>query len=227
MNLSRRNFMVAAASAAALAGVSVGGATSANAAASVTPAEALRRLERGNTRSVNGNFKSKNYSPLASTPAKGQKPFAAILTCGDSRTDPDFIFDMAPGNLFVVRNAGNVLESVGLGSLEFAAAVLGVSVIAVIGHTECGAVIATEGSVKTGEMPGPHLDSFVDLISPAVEALPAGHSTNDSIAANASYQARQIQSQSSTIANLTATGDVGIVSGVYGLASGRVTWLQT
>jgi carbonic anhydrase len=126
-----------------------------------------------------------------------------------------------------VRNAGNVLESVGLGSLEFAAAVLGVSVIAVIGHTECGAVIATEGSVKTGEMPGPHLDSFVDLISPAVETLPAGHSTNDSIAANASYQARQIQSQSSTIANLTATGDVGIVSGVYGLASGRVTWLQT
>jgi len=227
MNLSRRNFMVAAASAAALAGVSVGGAASANAAASVTPAEALRRLERGNTRSVNGNFKSKNYSPLASTPDKGQKPFAAILTCGDSRTDPDFIFDMAPGNLFVVRNAGNVLESVGLGSLEFAAAVLGVSVIAVIGHTECGAVIATEGSVKTGEMPGPHLDSFVDLISPAVEALPAGHSTNDAIAANASYQARQIQSQSSTIANLTATGDVAIVSGVYGLASGRVTWLQT
>ena len=115
MSLSRRNFMIAAASTAALAGSSVAGATSANAAASVTPAEALRRLERGNTRSVNGNFKSKNYSPLASTPAKGQKPFAAILTCGDSRTDPDFMFDMAPGNLFVVRNAGNVLESVGLG----------------------------------------------------------------------------------------------------------------
>ena len=228
MSLSRRKFMVAAASTAALAGIPVAGATSANAAASVTPAEALRRLERGNTRSVNGNFKSKNYSSLASTPAKGQKPFAAILTCGDSRTDPDFIFDMAPGNLFVVRNAGNVLESVGLGSLEFAAAVLGVSVIAVIGHTECGAVIATEGSVKTGEMPGPHLDSFVDLISPAVgSAYPPGIRRMTRLPRTRPYQARQIQSQSSTIANLTATGDVGIVSGVYGLASGRVTWLQT
>ena len=227
MSLSRRNFMIAAVSTVALAGTSVAGATSANAAASVTAPQALRRLERGNTRSANGNFKAKNYSPLASTPAKGQRPFAAILTCADSRTDPDFMFDMAPGNLFVVRNAGNVVESVALGSLEFAAAVLGVSVIAVIGHTECGAVMATEGSLKTGEMPGPHLDSFVDLISPAVEELPAGHSTNNAIAANASYQARQIQSRSSTIANLTATGDVGIVSGVYGLASGRVTWLQT
>ena len=63
---------------------------------------------------------------------------------------------------------------------------------------------------------GTHLDSFVDLISPAVEALPAGHSTNNAIAANASYKARQIQSRSSTIATLTAAGDVGIVSGVYG-----------
>ncbi len=83
-----------------------------------------------------------------------------------------------------------------------------------IGTTACGAVIPTEGSVKTGEMPGPHLDSFVDLISPAVEALPAGHSTNDAIenVSNASYQATVKSSRKrSTIANLTATGDVGIV----------------
>jgi carbonic anhydrase len=111
--------------------------------------------------------------------------------------------------------------------LEFAASALGVSVIVVLGHTECGAVIATEGSVKTGDMPGPHLDSFVERIAPAVEALPAGHSTNDAIAANATYQARQIQARSSTIADMTASGDLAIVSGVYGLASGRVTWLQT
>ena len=227
MNLSRRNFMFASASAAVLAGVPLAAGSSATAATSVSPATALRRLERGNTRSVNRNLKAKNYSPLASTPAKGQQPFAAILTCGDSRTDPDFIFDMAPGNLFVVRNAGNVVESVGLGSLEFAASALGVSVIVVLGHTECGAVIATEGSVKTGDMPGPHLDSFVERIAPAVEALPAGHSTNDAIAANATYQARQIQARSSTIADMTASGDLAIVSGVYGLASGRVTWLQT
>jgi hypothetical protein len=97
------------------------------------------------------------------------------------------MFDMAPGNLFVVRNAGNSIESVGLGSLEFAAAVLGVSLIAVIGHTECGAVIATEDSVKTGELPPPSIDSVVEAIAPAVEALPAGATTNDAIAANARY----------------------------------------
>lgn len=227
MTVSRRRFILGSASAAALASIPIATGSSASAADSVSPATALRRLERGNTRSVNGNVKAKNYSPLASTPAQGQRPFAAILTCGDSRTDPDFIFDTAPGNLFVVRNAGNVVEDVGLGSLEFAASALGVSVIVVMGHTQCGAVIATEGTVKTGEMPGPHLDSFVDLISPAVEALPSGFSTNDAIAANATYQARQIKSRSSTIANMTASGDLAIVSGIYGLASGRVTWLQT
>lgn len=227
MTLSRRSFILASASVAAFAGASVALGSSATATTSVTPAMALRRLERGNARSVNGNHRAKNYSPLASTPAKGQQPFAAVLTCADSRTDPDFIFDMAPGNIFVVRNAGNVVESVGLGSLEFAADALGVSLIVVLGHTECGAVIATEGSVKTGEVPGPHLDSFVERISPPVEALPAGFSTNDAIAANATYQAREIQSRSSTIAKKTASGELGIVSGVYGLASGRVTWLQT
>lgn len=167
----------------------------------------------------------RNYSPLGSTPGKGQEPFAAIVTCSDSRTVPDAMFDMAPGNLFVVRNAGNSIESVGLGSLEFAAAVLGVSLIAVIGHTECGAVIATEDSVKTGELPPPSIDSVVEAIAPAVRPLPASATTNDAIAANARYQAQQIQNSSSTLAEMTAAGTLGIVSGVFGVASSRVTWL--
>ena len=118
MEMSRRNFMILGASAATLAAVPFVGATTAGAAELVSPAEALRRLKAGNTRSANGNLVAKNYSPLGSTPAKGQKPFAAILSCGDSRVVPDNIFDTAPGNLFVVRNAGNVCEDVGLGSLD-------------------------------------------------------------------------------------------------------------
>jgi carbonic anhydrase len=135
------------------------------------------------------------------------------------------MFDMAPGNLFVVRNAGNSIESVGLGSLEFAAAALGVSLIAVIGHTECGAVIATEDSVKTGDLPPPSIDSVVEAIAPAVRALPPGASTNDAIAANARYPAQQRENSSSTLAEMTAAGTRGIVSGLYGVGSGRITWL--
>jgi len=225
MNVNRRSFLVGGASVAALAAFSLGGASTALSSASVSPATALRRLERGNTRAANGRTVQRNYSPLGSTPGKGQEPFAAIVTCSDSRTVPDAIFDMAPGNLFVVRNAGNSIESVGLGSLEFAAAVLGVSLIAVIGHTDCGAVIATEDSVKTGELPPPSIDSVVEAIAPAVRPLPASATTNDAIAANARYQAQQIQNSSSTLAEMTAAGTLGIVSGVFGVASSRVTWL--
>jgi carbonic anhydrase len=225
MNVNRRSFLVGGASVAALAAFSLEGASTALSSASVSPATALRRLERGNTRAANGRTVQRNYSPLGSTPGKGQEPFAAIVTCSDSRTVPDAMFDMAPGNLFVVRNAGDSIESVGLGSLEFAAAVLGVSLIAVIGHTECGAVIATEDSVKTGELPPPSIDSVVEAIAPAVRPLPASATTNDAIAANARYQAQQIQNSSSTLAEMTAAGTLGIVSGVFGVASSRVTWL--
>ena len=225
MEMSRRSFMILGASAATLAAIPLAGATAAGAAELVSPAEALKRLKLGNTRSANGNLVAKNYSPLGSTPAKGQKPFAAILSCGDSRVDPDNIFDTAPGNLFVVRNAGNVCEDVGLGSLEFAAAALGVSLILVLGHTHCGAVVASENSIKTGELPPTHLDAFVERIIPGIEGLPAGHTTNDAIATNATYQARKVESRSSIISGITSTGKLGIVSGVYGLASGRVTWL--
>ena len=225
MDVNRRSFLVGTAATAALGALSLGGASASFGSTSVSPAVALRRLERGNARSANGRTVQRNYSPLGSTPGKGQEPFAAIVTCSDSRTVPDAMFDMAPGNLFVVRNAGNSIESVGLGSLEFSAAVLGVSLIAVIGHTECGAVIATEDSVKTGELPPPSIDSVVEAIAPAVEALPAGHTTNDAIAANAKFQAQQIQNLSPTIAEMTAAGTLGIVSGVFGVGSGRVTWL--
>lgn len=228
MHLSRRTLLtVAGASALGATVMTAGGAVAAPRAAqgNVSPAEALRRLERGNTRAANGRTVERNYSPVAATPAQGQEPFAAVVSCSDSRVVPDTVFDMAPGNLFVVRNAGNSIEEVGLGSLEYAVAVLGVSLIVVMGHTRCGAVIATEDSIATGETPPPAIDSVVNAIRPALLPLPAGHSTDDAIAANATYQARQVQALSPTIAKETAAGTVGIVSGLYGLASGRVTWL--
>ncbi len=229
MPVTRRTFLaVAGASAAGAVALGAGSAAAMAAegpSARVSPAEALERLKRGNTRAANGRTVQRNYSPLAQTPAKGQEPFAAVVSCADSRVVPDTVFDMVPGNLFVVRNAGNSIEEVGLGSLEYGVAVLGVSLIVVLGHTRCGAVIATEDTIKTGEMPPPSIDSVVQAIEPALLTLPAGHSIDDAIAANATYQARQVQALSPLIAKETAAGTVGIVSGLYGLASGRVTWL--
>ena len=104
-------------------------------------------------------------------------------------------------------------------------AALGVSVIVVLGHTHCGAVIASEESIKSGELPPAHLNSFVELIVPAIKDMPTGHSTNDSIATNATYQAHTVESRSSTISSMTSTGKLEVVSGIYDLASGQVTWL--
>lgn len=226
MAVSRRSFLAGAVGVSALA---LGGASPAwgmdRAGTAVSPGEALERLKRGNVRAANGRTVQRNYSPVAATPARGQQPFAAVVSCSDSRVVPDTVFDMAPGNLFVVRNAGNSIEEVGLGSLEFAVGVLGVSLILVLGHTRCGAVIATEESIATGVTPPPAIDSVVEAIRPALLPLPAGHSTDDAIAANAAYQAAQIQALSPSIAQGTAAGTVGIVSGLYGLASRRVTWL--
>lgn len=225
MKMNRRSFLFGTLASAALVGASAAPAMGLSTEMRVTPAQALRRLERGNARTVNGNPIRKNYSPLAGTPAQGQSPFAAVVACADSRTDPDTIFDMASGNLFVVRNAGNSIDPVGLGSLEFAASALGVSLIVVLGHTACGAVVATESTIETGDEPAPFISNVVDAIKPAIENLPAGHSLNDAIATNANYQAQQIQNLSPTIAEMTAAGTLGIVTGIYGLASQRVTWL--
>lgn len=229
MTLSRRTLLTVAGASAAGAIAWGAGATAATAAeasgARVSPAEALDRLKRGNTRAANGRTVQRNYSSLGATPDEGQAPFAAVVSCADSRVVPDTVFDMAPGNLFVVRNAGNSIEEVGLGSLEYGVAALGVSLILVLGHTRCGAVTATEDAIATGVMPAPAIDSVVEAIEPALLPLPAGHSLNDAIAANASYQARQVQNLSPLIAKETAAGTVGIVSGMYDLASGRVIWL--
>jgi len=229
MDLSRRSFLTAMAGASAV-GVAALGSSAAVAAPRpdgkvVTPAEALDRLQRGNTRYVHGNQRQVTYAPPGQAPEAGQWPFAAILSCSDSRVVPENIFDVAPKNLFIVRNAGNLVDDVTMGSLEYAAVHTGISLILVLGHSNCGAVDATQASLATGETPEPFIDSIVEAISPAVEPLPAGHTLNDAVAANARYQARRIQNLSPTLAAKTAAGTLGIVKGVYGLSDRRVTFL--
>lgn len=140
--MSRR--LVLGAGAAALAVAPLVGTAEAQPARAVdTPDAALTRLLEGNGRYVFGKMNERDFSANRAARAQGQAPFAAVLGCADSRVAPELAFDQPPGELFVVRVAGNFMTPDGLGSLEFGAAVLGTKVIMVLGHTSCGAVNAT------------------------------------------------------------------------------------
>jgi carbonic anhydrase len=141
--------------------------------ARISPEQALSYLKRGNNAYARGIRLQKNYVP-ARPFTDGQWPFAAILGCADSRVQPDEIFDMAPANLFVVRNAGNLSDDDAMGSLEYAVEHLSSSLIVVMGHSNCGAVKATEGIIANGGKAGGHIDSIVNQIKPNIQSLPKG-----------------------------------------------------
>lgn len=229
MTVSRRSFIAAGFGATAM-GLVPWGASGLMASPRpdgkvVTPLEAIRRLERGNSRHVHGKPARKTYAPPGQSPEAGQWPFAAIVTCSDSRVVPEDAFDVAAKNLFVIRNAGNVTDDVTLGSLEYAVEHTGVSLIVVMGHTFCGAVTAANETLKTGVEPEPHVDSIVELILPAILDLPATHTLNQAVTANAQFQASQVQNFSPIIAEKTHEGTVGIVQAIYNIGTGRVTFL--
>ncbi len=198
------------------------------------PLEALTRLSAGNARFATGQ---RNRSALASDDAAersalagGQQPFAAILTCADSRVPPELLFDQSLGDLFVVRNAGNVAEPVGGGSLEYAIEHLGVRLVIVLGHGSCGAVKAVTGS--EGTLPGqlvaiqramPGLREF------ALDQGKGGASAPAVIAAaverNAAAQATALINASEVLRKAVGSGDVAVVPAVYDLTSGVVGFL--
>jgi carbonic anhydrase len=116
-----------------------------------TPAEALRVLQAGNKRYRREKLTLRDYSPVGEKRAPEQKPFAAIITCADSRISPELVFDVERGNIFVSRIAGNGIDSGTLGSTEYAVAVLGVKLVLVLGHSDCGAVKSAIGAVTEGK----------------------------------------------------------------------------
>ncbi|MDB5488732.1 MAG: carbonic anhydrase, partial [Reyranella sp.] len=136
-----------------------------------TPDAAFARLMEGNARYVSGQLNERDFSAGRAARAQGQAPFAAILGCADSRVAPELAFDQAPGELFVVRVAGNFVTPDGLGSLEYGAAVLGTKVIMVLGHTSCGAIGATIGALQKGNtLPG-HIASLIGAMKPPIEPV--------------------------------------------------------
>ena len=138
---------------------------------SVAPAEAISKLKEGNGRYTSGNVQHPGQTAERRTElANTQHPFAAIVSCSDSRVPPEIIFDQGLGDLFIVRVAGNVINDEGLGSIEYSVDHLGTRLILVLGHQSCGAVKAARETIAAkGKAPG-HIQSLVTAIKPAVEA---------------------------------------------------------
>ncbi|MBW4494608.1 MAG: carbonic anhydrase [Oscillatoria princeps RMCB-10] len=190
-------------------------------AAPLTGDDALHKLIEGNQRYVEQKRTYPDQTPMRlAEVAKGQHPFAILLGCADSRVPPEILFDQGLGDLFVIRVAGNILDDAILGSIEYATAVLGVSLIMVLGHERCGAVKA---ALEGNPVPG-HIFSFVDAIKPAVDKArgKAGDALDNAVKANITMVVEQLKSSQPILADLVQMGQVKIVGARYDLATGQV-----
>lgn len=209
----------------ASAALFAGGASS----ASVSPDEALKMLKEGNERFVAGKSIRPNsdVARLQET-AKGQRPFVTINSCSDSRVPPELLFDRGFGDLFIVRNAGNVSSTDEIGTIEYGVEHLGTRLVVVMGHTKCGAVTA----VAKGEHVGGSIPKLVAPMVPAVtrvKAAHAGHSAdewiNKAIVENVWEQVANILKKSPIVREMVLDGKVKIVGALYNVETGKVEFL--
>ena len=192
--------------------------------------EAIGALLAGNERHRGGTQELRNLSPVGDRHAEGQRPFAAVIACADSRVSPALAFDLDRGNLFVARVAGNSVDTGTLGSTEYAVAVLGVKLVVVLGHTDCGAVkAAIEVASGARDYPPEQYGSIgpvVEAVVPSVESLPAEERTLPRcVEANARDQAEAIAASSPVIKPAVESGRLRVVAAVYEVETGRVELL--
>ena len=198
--------------------------------ATLTPAAALERLMEGNRRFVAGAGRAA-LPPAAEAP---QRPIAIVLGCADARVPAEIVFDQGPGDLFVVRVAGNVVAPTQIGSAEFAAEQFGCRLVVVLGHTRCGAVQATLAELaRPSEDRSPNLRSIVERIAPAIEPLleePHGDDPDAllgaAVKANIRAAAADLRAGSPIIERLIESDGLRIVAAEYALHSGEVSLLE-
>lgn len=202
---------------------------------SVGALEALERLQVGNRRFIEGRPTQTGVTrEELEASARGQKPFAVILGCSDSRVPAELIFDQGIGDLFVVRVAGNIVAPSQVGSVEFAAAQFGTELVVVLGHSNCGAVKATLDHLSRpgGEL-SPGLQSIVDRVQPAVEGLVGGDLQDDpeallraGVRANVRESVDQLRHGSELVENLIASERLHVVGAEYSLKTGLVEFFD-
>lgn len=220
----RRQFLWAALSSAAvgvtgMAGMELAAPAKLNAQTSLSPDGALQELIAGNQRFAANQLTSiaHDLTILKERTVDKQEPFAAVLACADSRVPVELIFDQTIGHIFVTRVAGNLVTPEIIGSLEYSVAVLGVEALVVLGHSSCGAVKA---AMKADTVPG-QISSLYPHLRQAVEQ--SGGDFDKAIAANARIQSELLSTSSTVIRDAVKAGTLKVSSGVYSLATGKVT----
>lgn len=191
----------------------------------VSPDAGLAKLMTGNARFAKGSVSHPNQGGgRRAEVAKGQKPFAIVVGCSDSRTSPEIVFDQGLGDVFVTRLAGSIVDDAALGSIEYGVDHLGASVIVVLGHERCGAV---DAAMKGGKAPG-KIGSVVKPILPAIAAVKkSGNPTLDAaIDENARRTAAGLTARSRILSDRVKAGTLKIVAARYDLDSGRVTLVR-
>lgn len=198
---------------------------SASAVEGVTPKGAFDKLVEGNKRYVNSETVChEDWSAKRLAQAKGQAPFAVVVTCSDSRVPPEIIFDQALGDLFVVRLAGNIVDDFAVGSIEYGVTVLGANLVLVLGHSNCGAV---EGALKGLKFDN-HIQEVLNAIQPALVSVKgdSGNVLEKAIKANVINVEGKLKSSKPVLAKLLEQKKLSIFGAYYDLASGKVEFLD-
>ena len=196
--------------------------------AAITPSMALTLLNDGNKRFLNNLKVNRNLLQQANETSDGQHPFAIILSCIDSRTSAELIFDQGLGDIFSVRIAGNIINEDILGSMEFACKVAGSKIIVVLGHTKCGAVKGACDHIEMG-----NLTALLSKIRPAVDdetLTKENRNSNNSVfvenvaTINVKRTVKSIMQRSPILKEMIESGQIGIVGGTHDISTGEVTF---
>jgi carbonic anhydrase len=187
---------------------------------------AIDRLQDGNRRFVEERPTATVQSALRIELAAGQTPFAVVLGCSDSRVPIETIFDQQPGNLFVVRVAGNIVNDDGLASIEYSVDLLNSLLVVVLGHSRCGAVTGAVHHIADGWTFHGHIQRLVDAIAPAAETTRGadGDWLENAVEENVRNSVRDLLRRSPLLSEAVEKGNVGLVGAVYDLHSGMVTF---
>ena len=190
---------------------------------SLTPDQALTVLKEGNDRFMNNLKMHRNLLDLVNDTSEGQYPFAAVLSCIDSRVPAEVVFDQGIGDLFSAWVAGNIINEDILGSIEYACGVAGSKIVVVMGHTKCGAVTAACQGVEMG-----NITALLSKVKPAiseVEGRTGSIEVEEVTKSNVLQSIKEIREKSSILADLEKEGKIKIVGAVYNVENGQVTFL--
>lgn len=196
----------------------------------ITSSMALQLLKDGNKRFVNNLKINRNLLQQANETSDGQHPFAVILSCIDSRTSAELVFDQGLGDVFSIRIAGNIVNEDILGSMEFGCKVAGAKIIVVLGHTKCGAIKGACDNVALGNLTG-----LISKIKPAINQEMSTQDNRNSSNANfvenvaelnVSLSVKNILLKSPIIADMVKNGDIGIVGGIHDITTGEVKFFE-